>query len=141
MSRAAAQRLGPEAQAIRVVLVVHDEQLRARAREALTGTPGVWVIGEAVEAMAAVIICVVGKPDVVVMDALTLWDDWSVMAGPIRGIEPVPNVIVCRPSSSPDLTAAPATLGLAVAADGWVGLESLVRSGDRPPALTRHPRR
>jgi AmiR/NasT family two-component response regulator len=132
MAGAEAQR-GAAARTVRVVLAAHDEQLRARMRDALTAMAGVWVIGEAVEVTAAVVICTLGKPHVVVMDALFPWDEGSVIARRLRTLESVPTIIACRLSPSRDLLAAPVTLGLAVADGVWVGLPSLVRCGGPSP--------
>jgi|SRR5215213_721281 len=97
------ERLAGEAPTIRVVLVAHDDRLRAEARDALVTMPDVRLIGEAVEATAAVVLCAIGKPDVVVMEAHSTWEEASSIARRIRRIRPSTPIITCRSSPLPAL--------------------------------------
>lgn len=115
---------------IRVVLVGRDERFRSRARAALREVSGVRLIGEATEGTAAMVICVLGAPDVVVMDALMSWHEGSVIVVRIHQAQPTASIVASRgPACPAGMLAAPLTLspGPALVDGPWSLLSTVIR--------------
>jgi AmiR/NasT family two-component response regulator len=120
---------------IRVVLVGQDERFRGPARAALREVPGARVIGEATDGTAAMVICILADPDVVVVDALMSWHEGSDIVARIHEAQPTASIVASRESASRDgMVAAPLILspGPALAAGPWGLLSTVVRYCGRP---------
>ena len=125
---------------MRVVLVGQDERFRTLARDALQEVPGVRVVGEATEATAAMLICILGDPDVVIVDALMSWHEGSAIIVRIHEARPTTSIVASRVTASDDrMVAAPLILspGPALAAGPWSVLSTVVRGCDRSPSADR----
>jgi chemotaxis response regulator CheB len=101
--------------ATRVVIVARDEQFRHEARAVLGALPGASLAGEAVDGPSAAVICTLGCPDVVVIDAQLPWSEASNVVRRIRDAGLATCIVTCTASSPAGLAAAPLTIGLAMA--------------------------
>jgi DNA-binding NarL/FixJ family response regulator len=101
----------------RIVIVARDERFRAEMRGLLSELPDVLVAGEAQDAVGAAVICALGQPDVVVMDALLPWIDARDFIRRIGSAQPATHILACTGSSTGELTAV-AVAARPVQADG-----------------------
>jgi chemotaxis response regulator CheB len=127
------------ANATRVVVVASDERFRTTTRDLLDGLPGALFAGEAVDGPSAAVVCVLGSPDVVVMDARLTWIEASDIVRRIRGARPAMRILAGTASPSTGLAAAALTFGLAVADAPAQDLAGAIRRygdgpGGQPPA-------
>ena len=134
------KRPSEDVRGIRVVIVGQDEWFHRRARAALGGVAGVRLIGEAKEGTAAMVICILGDPDVVVVDALMSWYEGSTIVGLIHEAQPAATIVASRaPASHDGMLAAPLTMSTAPALiDGpWSLLTTVIRRCGRTPSVDR----
>jgi DNA-binding NarL/FixJ family response regulator len=114
-------------------MVASDQQFRRTTRALLSALPGARLAGEAVDGPSAAILCLLGCPDVVVMDARLTWIEASDIVRHIRGARPAMRIIACTASPSTGLAAAALTFGLAVAGGPPEDLAAAIRRyGDAP---------
>jgi chemotaxis response regulator CheB len=128
-----------DARSTRVVIVASDEQFRRTTRTLLSALPGALLAGEAVDGPSAAVVCLLGCPDVVLMDARLAWIEASDIVRRIRGARPAMRIVACTASPSTGLAAAALTFGLAVAAGPPEDLAGAIRRyadapGSEPPA-------
>jgi DNA-binding NarL/FixJ family response regulator len=84
----------------RVLVVARDERFRRTMRTRLSTLEQVHVTGEAADSNAAAIICVLGHPDVVVMDADLPWHEGSDIVRHVRRAAPGARIVACSWSAS-----------------------------------------
>jgi CheY-like chemotaxis protein len=114
-------------------MVASDQQFRRTTRALLSALPGAVLAGEAVDGPTAAIVCLLGRPDLVVMDARLAWIEASDIVRHIRGARPAMPIIACTASPSAGLAAAALTVGLAVAGGPPEDLAGAIRRyGDAP---------
>jgi DNA-binding NarL/FixJ family response regulator len=110
-----------------VVMIATDERLRGRVRLLLGGLPKVLLAGEAVDGVGAALVCALGRPDVVVMDALLPWVEAVDIVRCIRKVQVDTRIITVTVSPSLGLAAAGVTQGLAPADGAREDLASALR--------------
>ena len=123
--------------ATRVVVVARDERFRSRMRTRLSRLEEVYLSGEAADGSSAAIICALGHPDVVIMDAELPWLQGSDVVRRVRKAAPGTRIVACTASSADSSAAEVLTVGPAVVQGPHEDLAGMIRR--RPTASFRPP--
>jgi CheY-like chemotaxis protein len=116
-------------------MVATDQQFCRSTRALLGALPGACLAGEAADGPSAAIVCLLGRPDLVVMDAHLPWIDASDIVRHLRAAVPAMPIIACTGSPSTGLAAAALTFGLAVAGGPAEDLAGAIRRYGAAPDL------
>lgn len=84
----------------RVLVVARDERFRRIIRARLSTLEHVHILGEAADGSAAGIICMLGHPHVVVMDADLPWHESTEVVRRVQGATPEARVVTCTWSAT-----------------------------------------
>jgi len=84
----------------RVLVVARDERFRYNIRTRLSTLGEVQIAGEAADSSGAAIICMLGHPDVVIMDADLPWHEGTELVRRVRRATPGARIVACRWSAS-----------------------------------------
>jgi DNA-binding NarL/FixJ family response regulator len=90
-----------------VLMVASAESFRRPMRELLRALPGVILDGEAVDGVGAVIVCALGRFDVVVIDAQLLQAEAREIVAHLRAVRPETTIVACATVLPVPLPAAP----------------------------------
>jgi DNA-binding NarL/FixJ family response regulator len=94
-----------DASSTRVLVVARDERFRYNIRTRLSTLGEVHIAGEAADSNGAAIICILGHPDVVIMDAGLPWHEGTELVRRVRRATPGVRIVACTWSASANAVA------------------------------------